>query len=882
MGAGRSPKLHTARRASSAACTGVDTPRRLFISSLCIACMTSPHVPGSDAAQVSQASVSLQLSAKPSAVDGSAPGGTAAAPALPPATQQALVALAGLAPGLRWLMGLGIGALVIAGLYFGRDILIPLALAVLLGFLLDPAVTRLKRWGLPRIAAALVVVALVIGALTGMGIYLGSQIRGLSADLPTYQHTISQKLRHVRQFMQGPSVWDGAIKTYGTVEKEIAVATAPAQAVQKVEVVEAAGKPWAQALEWLGAISEPVATAGIVLLFVILILLDRDDLRDRLLRLVDSNLHIATDAMDEASERIGSYLRMQFIVNVTYGVPMAVGLWFIGVPGAVLWGVLATVMRFVPYVGPMISAIFPLVLAFAVAPGWDMLLWTLGLILTLELISNNVIEPWLYGSSTGLSTLSIILAATFWTALWGPIGLILSTPLTVCLLVLGRYLPGLHFLEVLLGSEPVLDLSQRLYQRLLTEDVEEALDLASESIGKALPSKPTPGDRASAVLAFYDEAGVPALRLASQHYAQSTSAGQRLRLSNGVDELLDELEQDYPVPAVPPLGRVGGRSRVHCIGVRWEMDALAARMAAHALGLSGYHASAQEHPLSSTSTADARDMEGWGDAQWLVLSVFHPQPQALVRLVLRRLRRQYPHARVVLALWNPPADMLSDNMRQRLGVEAVATGMQELVLRMQTLVDSAVPMHSSEPDAAALAQEAARVEALHHSGLLAPEQAERFHEVAQKAANAFDVRYAQVTLVDAYEVFTPGSLLTQGDGSAVQARADAVCSHVVEQGAPLVVEDIARDPRFADNPALAEAKVRFYAGVPLENAQGQTLGVLCLMDVAPRTLSEEELELLGEMAQGLMEEVEQAHSAGTRQPPEAPEAGAEGPQPPGV
>ncbi len=209
-------------------------------------------------------------------------------------------------------------------------------------------------------------------------------------------------------------------------------------------------------LQWLGRVAEPVTMAGIVLLFVILILLDRDDLRDRLLRLMGGNLHVATDALDEASQRIGKYLRMQFVVNITYGLPMAAGLWFIGVPGAILWGVLAAIMRFVPYVGAMISAAFPLALAFAVDPGWQMLLMTLGLIMALELISNNLIEPWLYGSSTGLSTLSIIVSATFWTALWGPIGLILSTPLTVCLLVLGRYIPALQFMEVLLGSSPVL------------------------------------------------------------------------------------------------------------------------------------------------------------------------------------------------------------------------------------------------------------------------------------------------------------------------------------------------------------------------------------------------------------------------------------------
>ncbi len=352
-----------------------------------------------------------------------------------------LAQLADMVPALRLLTGLLVASIIIAGLYFGQGLLIPLALALLFGFLLDPAVSRLKRWGMPRMAATLLVVVMALATLAGMGTYLGSQVQQLSADLPTYQNTIRDKLRSLRRNANMPSAWDGALRTYDTVEREISRG-ANTPRVQKVEIQSPEQKPTARMLQWLGRVAEPVTMAGIVLLFVILILLDRDDLRDRLLRLMGGNLHVATDALDEASQRIGKYLRMQFVVNITYGLPMAAGLWFIGVPGAILWGVLAAIMRFVPYVGAMISAAFPLALAFAVDPGWQMLLMTLGLIMALELISNNLIEPWLYGSSTGLSTLSIIVSATFWTALWGPIGLILSTPLTVCLLVLGALHPG--------------------------------------------------------------------------------------------------------------------------------------------------------------------------------------------------------------------------------------------------------------------------------------------------------------------------------------------------------------------------------------------------------------------------------------------------------
>ena len=251
-------------------------------------------------------------------------------------------------PALRLATGLVIASIVILALYYGRDMLIPLALALLFGFLLDPAVSRLKRWGLPRMAAAIIVVMIALGAIGGMGMYLGSQVQQLSADLPTYQTTIRDKLRGLRKNANMPSAWDGVFKTYNTVEKEISNTDGPAARVQKVEVQTPESNPTTKMLQWLGRIAEPVTTAGIVLLFVILILLDRDDLRDRLLRLVGGNLHVATDALDEASERIGKYLRMQFIVNVSYGIPLAIGLWLIGVPGAILWGVLGAIMRFVP------------------------------------------------------------------------------------------------------------------------------------------------------------------------------------------------------------------------------------------------------------------------------------------------------------------------------------------------------------------------------------------------------------------------------------------------------------------------------------------------------------------------------------------------------
>ncbi|WP_043008910.1 AI-2E family transporter [Comamonas testosteroni] len=787
-----------------------------------------------------------------------------------------LVHLAEMLPALRLLIGLMIASIVILALYFGRDLLIPLALAMLFGFLLDPAVSRLKRWGLPRMASAIVVVAFALAALGGLGMYLGSQVQQLSADLPTYQSTIRDKLRSLRKSANMPSAWDGVFKTYNTVEKEIASVDNARARVQKVEVQTPDSKPTTRMLQWLGRIAEPVTTAGIVLLFVILILLDRDDLRDRLLRLVGGNLNLATDALDEASQRIGKYLRMQFIVNVSYGVPLAMGLLLIGVPGAILWGVLGAIMRFVPYVGPMMSAVFPLALAFAVDPGWNMFLLTLGLILLLELISNNVIEPWLYGSSTGLSTLSIIVAATFWTALWGPIGLILSTPLTVCLLVLGRYIPSLKFMEVLLGSEPVLGPQQRLYQRLLADDADDAISMAVQSVEERLPSKAGQDDRASAVRGFYDEVAIPALRIATQQHLESATAEHRLRLSNGMAALLEELQDQYAFRSRGENARFASGEddqrrclRIHCAGVRWEVDALGAAMVAHAESLHGHEVSCSEWALAPDSKSLQFDVNGLlADREWtravkqsdlLVLSIFNHQPQSMARRIVRRIRRHWPGARVVLCLWNAPAVAADPEFARQTGAQACVTSLRELHLWVEA-------MQVGDPGESVIAapipdDDEQRVRMLHESGVLAPALTALYRDTAKKAVNAFNTKWAQVSWVDAERVFAPGSLLPLSAQEGPQQgfpRDSSVCSYVVYEEEAIVVGDLARDPRFANDSMVHSLKLRFYAGVPLTDKRGNVLGCLSILDDEPRNLSDDELEVLGGMARQLMDDVREA------------------------
>lgn len=764
-------------------------------------------------------------------------------------------AYAALIPEIRLLVGLTTAAVIICALYFGREILIPLALALLLGFVLHPLVAWLKRRGLPLLVAVTVVVTMSLGGVVLAGVALGHQVSSLSQQLPTYQSNIRKKLRDLRAAALGPGMFDGAVETLNVVKQEVEKAAAEdtpeagakrrAQppALQRVRIDPTPPTPFESGLAWIQAAIGPLATASVVLVFLFLVLLERDDLRDRLLRLLGGSLHRSTDAMDEAGRRISKYLTMQLVVNLTYGIPLAAGLWFIGVPGALLWGAVASIMRFVPYVGPMISAVAPIALAFAIDPGWNMVLLTVGLVVLLELISNNVVEPWLYGASTGLSAISLIAAATFWTAIWGPMGLILSTPLTVCLLVIGRHLPRLGFLDVLLGSQPALDAATRIYQRLLSGEVESAIEVAGEEVVEA------------DVAAFYNVTGLAVLRMATLDHTRVASAEHRHRLVVGMDALIDGLIEQHPPHASDTA------ATVVCIGGKWETDTLAARMLAHALSLGGLPAA---HRSSGPMTADYIDRLDLADATTVCLSFFSPEPKTAAQTLCRHLRRRWPHLRLVLALWNAPPDLLDEEMRRELGADAVVTSLSEAIMQMAHALG--IDIEAGFLAALLPENDAIRITALRDSGLLDERAKPLLEAVSRRVADIFDVPIAMVSLIDAELQHVPalfGQASKQEQGSGVNPpgllaedlqmkRAASLCGHVVANGRTMVVPDLARDLRFAGNQALNEKGLRFYAGAPLRDAEQHALGTLCILDVQPRSLTRRELALLESMAEELM------------------------------
>ncbi len=554
-----------------------------------------------------------------------------------------------------------LGAIVV--LYFGRDVFMPLAIAVLLTFALAPVVSLIRKSGIPRMPAVIAAVTAAFIAISAFSFVVVTQVSELAQQLPTYQSNILSKIRSAKDSGAGSGIVKRITDAVERVGKEIsqpedAGKTAESARPSPPILVEifSPEKPIQLLTSMILPLVGPLATAGLVVVVVIFMLLEREDLRDRFIRLVGySDLHRTTEALQDAGSRVGRYLLMQLVVNVTYGIPIAIGLGLIGIPNAMLWGALAIILRFVPYIGPVISMVLPLFLAVAVSPDWSLVLWVAALFIAMELISNNVVEPWLYGSRTGLSPLAIIVAAIFWTWLWGPVGLVLSTPLTVCLVVLGKHVPQFRFFEVLFGNEPVLDPETRLYQRLLANDPDEATDQLDELLEE------------QSLIEVYGRVAIPALILAERDRArgvmnaeqrESVSATARTVVANlaelaepppgldeaGKGEAPEDGEEAEPNRVLPSLA---GR-RVLCLGGRNALDDASAAMLAQAL----------EHQGAAASSASFADLE---PARLRALLV--DQPEAVLvcllsrdslrhgRFLVRRLKRARPDLRIGLVFW---------------------------------------------------------------------------------------------------------------------------------------------------------------------------------------------------------------------------------------
>jgi predicted PurR-regulated permease PerM len=592
---------------------------------------------------------------------------------------------------------------VIVGLYFGRQVLVPLALAVVLAFLLTPVVGGLEKCHLGRVPAVLLVLALAFALVTSLGWVVTGQLMDIVDQFPNYRSNIHDKIQSLR--VPDGSRLKNATNTVAELSNELSAASISAvdRGLDKRNPKPAGGRPISvqvtqpptNAPEYLRAIVGPLTgvfeTSAMVIVFTLFMLIKREDLRNRLIRLAgQGQLRIVTQALDDGSRRLSRYLLLQFVVNITYGVIFGAGAYWIGIPHVLLWGVLAALLRFVPYVGTPIAAAFPMCMALAVFPGWQQAGLIVGLFVILELVIANIVEPWLYGSHTGISSLAILVAAVFWAILWGPVGLILSTPLTVCLILMGRYVPQLSFLEVLLGDEPVLGVEAKFYQRLLALDQDEARAIA-ESYLKEKP-----------IGVFYDSVLIPALMLSEQdRHLNLLEAGTTSFVSQNTRDLIEELgEQPFDDDSIMfkirdnkdendsendgvkgcDIDRTAlSGLRIVCIPASDEADELVGIMLAQLLERLGSEA----HHLQVDSRAKLLSELVDYAPHVAIISALPPFAVGQARSLCKWLRQQRRDLKIVVGLWNFEGGIAKAEDRVGPGIaDIVTTSLQQAISRL--------------------------------------------------------------------------------------------------------------------------------------------------------------------------------------------------------
>lgn len=623
------------------------------------------------------------------------------------------------------LLGLAVGVVVVAALFFAREVLIPITLAILLSFVLAPLVRLLRRGHVPRVLAVILSVFAALAMILVLGGLIGMQVAQLAGDLPQYQNTIERKVGTVRAMtverlaalsahlghdMQGGATGPaaptrpvagagaGIATTAGLPGQGRGTAASPTV----VEVQPPAATPLELAQRFAAPILGPLETLGVVFIVAIFILMQQEDLRDRLIRLFgSSDLHRTTLAIDDAGSRLSRYFLTQLCINAAFGMIVGAGLFLIGVPSPILWGTLGALLRFVPYVGSFIAAVLPVALAAAVDPGWAMAGWTLALFVVTEAIMGQVVEPLLYGHSTGLSPIAVVVVAIFWSWLWGPIGLILSTPMTLCLVVLGRHVKRLEFFDVLLGDRPALTPVETFYQRLLAQDPDEVQEQAEALL------------RTRALSSYYDEVALRGLQLAASDVGRGVlTQDQVVQMREELHRLIEELDvhddsNPDPAGAKAETGVAGverperdtasepapersapaadelapawrGASAVLCVAGRGPLDEAASEMLAQLLRKHGLGAAIASH--EAVSRTGIATLDPAGIAMVCVSYLDLSGSPTHLRFLIRRLRARLPGARILIGMW--PADGTAPGeqaTRDSLGADHTATSLRDAV-----------------------------------------------------------------------------------------------------------------------------------------------------------------------------------------------------------
>lgn len=584
------------------------------------------------------------------------------------------------------------GALVVTCLALGKQVFLPIAIAVLLSFVLAGPVNWMRTMGVPRVPSVILVTTFAVMMLALAGLVLVRQATQLANDLPTYQSVIVSKVDTLRAGLTQSPLVERALQTLRSLDRQT---KAPVQEQQKgtapseparaepvpVEVHQPSPGPFEVLLKLAASIFEPLATSGLVIVFVVFILLQREDLRDRLIRLAGAqDLSRTTAAIDDAAQRLSRYLLTLTAMNAGFGVIIGLGLTFIGVPSPVLWGVLAMMMRFVPYIGAFVAAVLPVTLAAAVDPGWSMVFATAALFAITEPILGQVIDPLVYGHSTGLSPLAVLIAAIFWTWLWGPVGLLLATPLTVCLVVLGRHVERLSFLDILLGDQPALTPVESFYQRMLAGHTGEAAEDAEAALQEA------------PLYAWCDSVARDGLLLAQGDLdAGRLTVEQQEKIRDSFLEVLDDLDtQDSPAgsasapdtrPTIITATELGpewrGPAPVLILPARGPLDEAVGAIFAQLLVRQGLPARTSSPTQLSAVRIHMIDLSGVALVCFVCLGT--RVSEAALRFALRRLRRRLPKSHIMLCCWAPAMDPALEKIARAAGADLVTASLTEAV-----------------------------------------------------------------------------------------------------------------------------------------------------------------------------------------------------------
>ncbi len=755
--------------------------------------------------------------------------------------------------------------IVVAVLRLTEEVTIPVALAFLLAFLLSPVVVRLMRWKFPKPIAIVLTAVLAFSAIATVAWQIASQAVALLDELPRYETNLHQKIEKLKK-PQTSSTFSQGVVMLEKMWSDLQAPSPDAPLTNVAPVKDKDGKPlpvpvpvevhtvnrssFEMVRDIVLGLFKPLSTAGIVAIFVIAILFQREDLRSRLIRVISGgHLNIAIEAVEDAAQRVTRYLFAQLMVNTCFGLAIGLGLSLIGIPHAPLWGLLATLLRFIPFLGPLIAVVFPLVLAVAVDPGWSMMVWTLVLFVVAEIITNNLVEVLVYGASTGVSTLALLVGAVFWTWLWGIAGLFLSTPMTVCLLVLSQYVPNLKFLGVLLGSEPPLKPDAQFYQHMLSMDQEEVFNFAEAFV------------KERTITEFYDDVFVPALLMAEvdRHNGLLAEVRQKFIFQTS-RELIEELAQptndDAVKGSVAPFGppvpvfKLAEAPDVAALVLpaRDEADELVALMLAHLLRLDGVTAAV----TSATDGTEESRAELQSSHRLIFISALPPSTLSAAARATRRVKHINPNARVLVGVWSTEAKI--DKLRHRLdttGAETVVTRLGEaVVLLKKAAAGEPAVLPTARTDGQTVGEE-------EKSSVAAPgaKPEDTIDATVREVAKDFNVPISLVSVLQTDRGFWKPVATDTNPPFGTTEKTTAIDEVLVTEK-QLVIEDLSKDERPIAHSSLIKRGVKFLATTPLRTRAGHCVGHLCVLDTQPRKLDAAQRDRLTAHAAHLMTGVE--------------------------